>query len=268
MHALRKAAARGRPFRPTETTTYYHAISSKPNYRSQPRRDMGPRVNERIRAPRIRVIDGASGAQLGVMHSADALHLARQRGLDLVEIAANAQPPVCKIVDFGKWKYEQAKHEKEKQKHKHTTKVKEVKLRVGIDPHDYKIKLTRAEDFLMHGDKLRVVLQFRGRQLAHPEIGMEIMHKVIADLKGMGHPDLMPRQSGKLINMSVSPHPAHQRVRKFRAQDAVVDMDKVDAAHEAEALKDAEDHPEEPDHEADPATPDRLADSHPSSVPV
>jgi len=157
------------------------------------------------------------------MSSYDALQLARQKGLDLVEIAANAQPPVCKIIDFGKWKYEQAKHEKEKHKTK-ASKVKEVKLRVGIDPHDYKIKLTRAEDFLMHNDKLRVVLQFRGRQMAHPEIGMQLMHKVIEDLKGSGHPDMMPRQAGKMITMAMSPHPTHQRTRKFRAQDAVVDM--------------------------------------------
>jgi translation initiation factor IF-3 len=157
------------------------------------------------------------------MSSLEALQLARQRGLDLVEIAANAQPPVCKIIDFGKWKYEQAKHEKEKHKTK-ASKVKEVKLRVGIDPHDYKIKLTRAEDFLMHNDKLRVVLQFKGRQMAHPEIGMQLMHKVIEDLKGSGHPDMMPRQAGKMITMAMSPHPSHQRVRKFRAQDAVVDM--------------------------------------------
>src|SRR4029077_15962149 len=127
---------------------------------------------------KIRVID-AQGNQLGVMSPPEAIAIARTRGLDVGEIAAAAHPPVCKIVDFGRWKYEQAKHEKEKHKHK-TSKVKEVKLRVGIDPHDYKIKLTRAEDFLVHGDKLRVIMQFRGRQLAHPEIGMELMHKVIA----------------------------------------------------------------------------------------
>lgn len=215
---------------------------------------MGPRVNDRIRAPRVRVIDGATGAQLGVMTSSDAVQLARRRGLDLVEIAAQAQPPVCKIVDFGKWKYEQAKHEKERKKLQSHTKVKELKLRVGIDPHDYKIKLTHGEDFLMHGDKVRVVLQFRGRQIAHPEIGMEIMHKVIADLKGVGHPDMMPRLSGKIINMSLSPHPAHQRVRKFRAQDAVVDMDKVQAAHEEQARQEAEEHPDEPQDGGDTAT--------------
>lgn len=184
------------------------------------------------------------------MSAFDALQIARQRGLDLVEIAANAQPPVCKIIDFGKWKYEQAKHEKEKHKTK-ASKVKEVKLRVGIDPHDYKIKLTRAEDFLMHNDKLRVVLQFKGRQMAHPEIGMQLMHKVIEDLKGSGHPDMMPRQAGKMITMAMSPHPTHQRVRKFRAQDAVVDM----SQHSDEDDDDEEDDEDEGHEEANSAEP-------------
>jgi len=181
------------------------------------------------------------------MSSFEAVQLARQRGLDLVEIAANAVPPVCKIIDFGKWKYEQAKHEKEKHKTK-ASKVKEVKLRVGIDPHDYKIKLTRAEDFLMHNDKLRVVLQFKGRQMAHPEIGMQLMHKVIEDLKGSGHPDMMPRQAGKMITMAMSPHPAHQRLRKFRAQDAVVDM----SQHDDEDEDDDDDEDEEASEGAEP----------------
>ena len=169
-------------------------------------------------------------------------------GIDLVEIAAGAVPPVCKIIDFGKWKYEQAKHEKEKHKTK-ASKVKEVKLRVGIDPHDYKIKLTRAEDFLMHNDKLRVVLQFKGRQMAHPEIGMQLMHKVIEDLKGSGHPDMMPRQSGKMITMAMSPHPAQQRLRKFRAQDAVVDMSQHDDEDEDDDEDDEDEDEDEDGHE-------------------
>ncbi|MFN0130888.1 MAG: translation initiation factor IF-3 [Verrucomicrobiales bacterium] len=235
-------------------------MSSKPQNRFQPRRDFGPRVNDRIRAPKIRVIDGASGAQLGVMSAFDALQIARQRGLDLVEIAANAQPPVCKIIDFGKWKYEQAKHEKEKHKTK-ASKVKEVKLRVGIDPHDYKIKLTRAEDFLMHNDKLRVVLQFKGRQMAHPEIGMQLMHKVIEDLKGSGHPDMMPRQAGKMITMAMSPHPSQQRVRKFRAQDAVVDM-----SQHADEDDDDDDEDEDDRHEGNEEA--NAAVPHPPEKPV
>ncbi len=162
------------------------------------------------------------------MSSHEALAIARSRGLDLVEIAAMAQPPVCKIVDFGKWKYEQAKHDKDKHKSK-GGKVKEIKLRISIDPHDYKIKLTRGEDFLCHGDKLRVVLQFKGREMAHPELGMEMMHKVIADLKTVGHVDMMPRQSGRSISMSISPLPEHQRVRKFRHKDEKYELGEDDS---------------------------------------
>jgi len=203
------------------------------------------------------------------MSSYDALQLARQKGLDLVEIAGNAQPPVCKIIDFGKWKYEQAKHEKEKHKAK-ASKVKEVKLRVGIDPHDYKIKLTRAEDFLTHNDKLRVVLQFRGRQMAHPEIGMQLMHKVIEDLKGSGHPDMMPRQAGKMITMAMSPHPTHQRVRKFRAQDAVVDMSQHDDEDEHDEDEDEDDdqHGEEPGAEQTEKEPKPEPAEKPAEKPV
>lgn len=228
---------------------------------------MGPRVNERIRAPRVRVIDGATGAQLGIMSASEALQLARQRGLDLVEIAAQAQPPVCKIIDFGKWKYEQAKHEKERKKTQSHSKVKELKLRVGIDPHDYKIKLTHAEDFLMHSDKVRFVLQFRGRQIAHPELGMEMMHRVIADLKGVGQPDAMPRMTGKVITMTLSPLPAHQRVRKFRPQDAVVDIEKIRAAHEEQAQKEAEEAAEEAEsHEAGSGSSDASLQPSPTSA--
>jgi translation initiation factor IF-3 len=185
------------------------------------------------------VIEAASGRQLGVMTPQEALVLARNRGLDLVEIAANAQPPVCKIVDYGKWKYEQAKHEKDRHKHK-TSKVKELKLRTNIDPHDYRIKVTRAEDFLWHGDKLRVMLQFRGREMAHPELGMELMKRVIADLKTMGHVDMAPKQSGKTINMTLSPLPEHQRVRKFRHPDEKYEIEEHedgsgDSSHESGA---------------------------------
>lgn len=162
----------------------------------------------------------------------EALAIARANGLDLVEVAPTAQPPVCKIVNYGKWKYEQAKHEKEKHKSK-ASKLKEIKLRASIDPHDYSIKMKRAEDFLWHGDKLRVMLQFRGREMAHPEIGMELMHKVIADLKTMGHVDMSPRQSGRTINMTLSPLPEHQRERKFRhVEDHGGDEEDDEEGHE------------------------------------
>jgi translation initiation factor IF-3 len=173
------------------------------------------------------------------MTPTDAVAMARQRGLDLVEIAPNAQPPVCKIVNFGKWKYEQSKNQKDKQKNK-SSRVKEIKLRPAIDPHDYMIKMRRAEDFLFHSHKVRFILQFRGRQLAHKEIGMQLLEKVIEDFKTMAHLDMAPRSAGKTISMGMSPLPESQRVRKFRAHDEEFDFD-----------EDEEDEDDHDDHEDD-----------------
>jgi translation initiation factor IF-3 len=175
------------------------------------------RVNDRIRAPKVRVINGATGEQLGVLRIREALDKAVELGLDLVEIAPNADPPVCKIVDFGKYKYEKAKQQKEQHKNK-SAKIKEVKFRPGIDAHDYKIKVTHIEDFLHEGNKVKIQLQFRGRQNAHPEIGFQLLAQVQADLKTMGHVDVVPRHSGRHITMQMSPLPIQQRVRKWRLQ--------------------------------------------------
>lgn len=144
----------------------------------------------------------------------EALQIARSRGLDLVEVAAEAKPPVCKIISYGKWKYEQSKHNKDKGKQK-GGKVKEVKFRININAHDYQTKLQHAEEFLDHNNKLRAILQFRGREVAHPEIGMKLMHKIIDDLKTMSHVDMAPRQSGRSISMTLSPLAQHLRHRKF-----------------------------------------------------
>ena len=173
--------------------------------RDRGRRGDQTRVNDRIRAPKVRVIDGTNNAQLGIMSSYDALRRARAMGLDLVEVAASADPPVCRICDYGKWKYEQAKQQKTKSK---TTKVKEVKFRVGIDVHDYNIKMARAESFLEEGHKLRIVVMFKGRQMAHPEIGFELVKRIIEDLKTMGHCDVVPRQAGRNISTMLSRLPS------------------------------------------------------------
>jgi translation initiation factor IF-3 len=173
-------------------------------------------VNDRIRAPKVRVIDGISGQQLGVLPTGQAVKIAKERGLDLVEVAGNVEPPVCKIIDYGKYKYIQEKHKKEAHKHQKASKLKEMKFRIGIDPHDYLIKITHAEDFLFEGHKVRVQLQFRGRQMAHQELGYELAKKIKADLQSVGHPDMEPKMAGRNINMQMSPHPERQRVRKFR----------------------------------------------------
>lgn len=192
--------------------------SSSNNNRGRPSgRYFDPtRVNERIRAPKVRVVDGTSHEQLGVMPTAQAIRLAKERGVDLVEVAATADPPVCKLIDYGKYKYMLEKHKKEAHKHQKASKVKELKFRVGIDPHDYLIKMVHAEDFLAEGHKVRVQLQFRGRQMAHQELGFELMQQIKKDLVSMAHVDMEPRQAGRNINMQLSPLPERQRVRKFK----------------------------------------------------
>jgi translation initiation factor IF-3 len=180
------------------------------------------------------VIDGTSGSQIGVLPTGQAIRLAKERGLDLVEISAAADPPVCKIVDYGKYKYEQEKKKKEAAKHAKGGKLKELKFRIGIDPHDYLIKITHAEEFLSHGDKVRVQLQFKGRQMAHQELGFELASRIKSDLQGMGHVDQEPKMAGRNINMQISPHPERQRVRKFAnfKHGRFIDPEEEDNEHE------------------------------------
>lgn len=170
------------------------------------------RVNDRIRAPRVRVVT-ADGQQLGVLSTRDALHKAQSLGLDLVEIAGQADPPVCKIIDYGKFKYEQSKLKK--QKSKAATRMKEVKFRVGTGTHDYNIKLGRAEGFLDTNHKVRFVLQFKGRENAHKDLGFVVLNKIIEDLKTMAQVDQVPKLNGRAVAMILSPLPQHQRKRKF-----------------------------------------------------
>lgn len=165
---------------------------------------------------------------------------AKELGLDLVEVAPNADPPVCRIIDYGKYKYEQSKLKKGQARN--TSRLKEIKLRVRTDAHDYSVKLSHAEDFLDHGNKLKVQLQFRGREMAHPELGFELMQKVRADLAGMAHVDMEPKQSGRSINMTLSPLPQHMRKRKFQKPTIrLEDLDDSDNEH------DEEEHDEERD---------------------
>lgn len=161
----------------------------------------------------VRVILAATGDQLGVMRTDDAIQKAKSYGLDLVEVAPNAQPPVCRIVDYGKFRYEQAKHEKDR---KHSvTKVKEIKFRANIDEHDYMTKIRHAEEFLDKGNKLKIGLQFRGREMAHQEIGRAVMERVKADLATMAHVDMEPKLAGRALGMTLSPLPANKRKRRF-----------------------------------------------------
>jgi translation initiation factor IF-3 len=188
------------------------------------------RINDRIRAPRVRVVT-ADGQQLGVMSSREALAKAQAVGLDLVEIAGQVDPPVCKIIDYGKFKYEQSKLKK--QKSKASTRMKEVKFRVGTGQHDYNIKLGRAEGFLDTNHKVRFVLQFKGRENAHKELGFVALNRIIEDLKTMAQVDQPPRLNGRAVAMILSPLPQHQRKRKFHLfHGELIDEDEDDDKHE------------------------------------
>lgn len=170
------------------------------------------RINGKIRARDVRVI-GPDGGQLGVITLPEALTLARQHAVDLVEIAPNAVPPVCRLVDFGKFRYEQAKKEKDSKKHQHANKVKEVQLSPNIDPHDFGVKLAHAIDFMCEDMKVKVQLRFRGREMAHKEIGQQVVERFLKESAPWGHPDFAPKLMGKTINVMISPHPRNKRAK-------------------------------------------------------
>ncbi len=173
------------------------------------------RVNGKIRSREVRVI-GIDGQQLGILQLTDAIRQAQGLGVDLVEIAPNATPPVCRIVDFGKFRYEQAKKDKESKKHQHANKVKEVQLSPQIDPHDFGVKLNHAIDFLSDDMKVKVTLKFRGREMAHKEFGFQQVQKFMAALAPWGHPDFEPKLIGKGINAMISPLPRNKRAKHPR----------------------------------------------------
>lgn len=145
------------------------------------------------------------GKQVGILPIQQALAVAQQRGLDLIEVAPTANPPVCRIADFGKYKYEQEKREREARKHQHANRLKEIKLGLNIDQHDYETKRKHMEEFLREGMKVKVSLQFRGRQNAHPELGEQLMQRVIEDIAPVGRPEVPPRLVGRAIHMILTP---------------------------------------------------------------
>src|SRR5262245_33768810 len=142
--------------------------------------------------------------------------MARSSGVDLVEIAANANPPVCRIVDYGKFRYEQAKRDKESKKHQHATKVKEVQLSPKIDPHDLGVKIEHGVAFLCEDMKVKITLKFRGREMAHTEFGFQVVRKFLDEVAPYGHPDFEPKLIGRGINVMISPLPRNKRARNPR----------------------------------------------------
>jgi translation initiation factor IF-3 len=167
-------------------------------------RETGPRVNGRIRGTEIRLI-GAEGENLGVVDPRRAMELAEEAGLDLVEISPNATPPVCKIMDFGKFKYETQKREAEARKKQKIIEIKEIKFRPGTDKHDYEVKMRSVLKFLEEGDKVKVTLRFRGREMAHQELGLDLLNRVAADVQEVAKVENMPKLEGRQMVMMIAP---------------------------------------------------------------
>ncbi len=187
----------------SETSERNRAIARRP-HNAPPVRDTGPRVNDKIRVPEIRLI-GAEGENVGVVSPERGMALAEAVGLDLVEISPNASPPVCKIMDFGKFKYESQKRESEAKKKQKIIEVKEVKFRPNTDVHDYDVKMRNVTKFLSNGDKVKVTLRFRGREMAHQNLGRDLLERVATDVEGLGKVENMPKMEGRQMVMMIGP---------------------------------------------------------------
>jgi len=206
----------------------------------------GIRRNHRIRVPEVRVIS-PEGKQLGVLPTATAISLALEVGLELVEVAPAARPPVCRIMDFGKYVYEESK----KTSHAKVTasKIKEIEFTPRIEQHDFETKIRHAEEFLSHGSKVKLRLKFRGREMARPELGFDVIRRAITELEGMGHPDSEPRLIGRNINMMITPLPENKRKPKYyhphHHEEAAEDAEqqthskKAESAHADDVANDA-----------------------------
>ncbi|MBU8543953.1 MULTISPECIES: translation initiation factor IF-3 [Roseomonadaceae] len=168
-----------------------------------PTRD-GPRVNEDIRVPQVRLID-QDGEMIGVMSARDALLRAYEVGLDLLEISPNAVPPVCKITDYGKYKYEQQKKANEARKRQKVVELKEIKVRPNIDDHDYDVKMRQMKEFIGEGDKVKVTLRFRGREMAHQDLGLKVLDRIRTELAEATKVESMPRLENRQMIMVLAP---------------------------------------------------------------
>ena len=179
-------------------------IARRPHNAPQQTRNSGPRVNEQVVCTEIRLI-GAEGENVGLITPENALNMATEIGLDLVEISPNAEPPVCKIMDFGKYKYEQQKKESEARKKQKTIEVKEIKFRPNTDTHDYEVKMRSVNKFLDNGDKVKITMRFRGREMAHQELGRQLLERVSEDTQNIGKIDSIPKLEGRQIVMIINP---------------------------------------------------------------
>jgi len=195
-----------------------------------------PRINDRIRVPEVRLV-GPNGEQVGIVRVEDALRLAAEADLDLVEVAPMAKPPVAKLMDFGKYKYEAAMKAREARKNQVNTVIKEIKLRPKIDPHDYGTKKGHVERFLKGGDKVKVTIMFRGREQSRPELGFRLLQRLAEDVLELGTVESAPKQDGRNMVMVIAPH------RNQAASDAVRRTAKAEKHAAAEGQAPAEQAP-------------------------
>jgi len=165
---------------------------------------VGPRVNEQIEAEKVRVVN-ADGEMVGVISKEEGIEIAFEVGLDLVEVSPNADPPVCKVLDYGKYKYEAQKKANEARKKQKVIDVKEIKMRPGIDEHDYQVKMRSVRRFLDEGDKVKMTIRFRGREMAHQELGMKVLDRVREDVDELAKVEQFPKSEGRLMTMVIAP---------------------------------------------------------------
>jgi len=176
----------------------------KQNYFQRKTRPRGPRSNDRIRALQVQVI-GSNGKNLGTLNTQEAINIAKQEGLDLIEISPNANPPVCKIMDMGKYKYDLQKKANIAKKKQKTVALKEIKLRPGTDTHDYNFKIKNAKKFITKGDKVKFTVKFKGREMQHTELGKELMNKIIDETKDVAKVESKPKFEGRQMVMIIQP---------------------------------------------------------------
>ena len=176
----------------------------KQNYFQRRTKDRGPRSNNRISSPEVQVI-GSDGENLGVIGTNEAISMARNQGLDLIEIAPNANPPVCKIMDMGKYKYDAQKKANLAKKKQKIIALKEIKLRPGTETHDYNFKIKNAKKFISKGDKVKFTVKFKGREMQHTELGKELMNKIIEETKDIAKVESQPKFEGKQMVMIIQP---------------------------------------------------------------
>ena len=176
----------------------------KPNYFQRKTKPRGPKANNRINSPEVQVI-ASNGENLGILNTNEAIAMAKEEGLDLIEIAPNAKPPVCKIIDMGKYKYDAQKKANKAKKKQKIVLLKEIKLRPVTEAHDYNFKLKNAQKFLSKGDKVKFTIRFKGRELQHSNLGHDLMNKIKEDIKLVGKVEMNPKFDGKQMIMVIQP---------------------------------------------------------------